>query len=47
MLWPRCSSMMIDLDGILALSWNWRKSALLVRAHEIGLLDAMTGEKIK
>ena len=33
---------MIDLDGILALSWNWRKSALLVRACEVGLFNVMT-----
>ena len=33
---------MIDLNGILALSWNWRKSALLIQAHKTGLFDAMT-----
>ena len=33
---------MIDLDGIMALSWSWRKSALLVRAHEVGVFDAIS-----
>lgn len=30
-----------DLDDLLALSWNWRGSALLIQAHSAGLFDAV------
>ncbi len=31
----------LDIDDILALSWNWRPSILMLKAHNAGLFNAM------
>lgn len=33
----------LDMDGVLALSWGFRPAVLLLKAHEMGVFDALAG----